>query len=332
MVRVRPLPLAEELLQFQMPFLGLRFDASKLDRGVRTQAVWQIAVSQFLTGMMLICFLRAMFTDPGSVPDTPEWRADEAMEGDLRRPGHGESDRPPPPVRECKQSGEPRFCKWCDMLKPDRCHHCRICRSCILRMDHHCPWIANCVGHRNHKWFFLFVLYSLAVCWFVEITMFESVAKAIGMGSVPVETDPRVRFALIFGATLAGVMCFLLTMFAALHWYLILTATTTIEYCEKRTRPANSILSYSRGVWADLEAVLGPYCLLWILPVSPPVHSGLYFDISASSRSVGEALLAEHQQACERSAQQASLQACPDDSMPPEVTPVTPGADQQGSS
>ncbi|KAJ1311007.1 hypothetical protein OPQ81_009514 [Rhizoctonia solani] len=30
-------------------------------------------------------------------------------------------------------------CNKCQGLKPERAHHCRVCKSCILKYDHHCP-------------------------------------------------------------------------------------------------------------------------------------------------------------------------------------------------
>ena len=35
---------------------------------------------------------------------------------------------------------------------------------CVMKMDHHCPWINNCVGHRNHKSFTLFLIFVIIGC------------------------------------------------------------------------------------------------------------------------------------------------------------------------
>lgn len=43
----------------------------------------------------------------------------------------------------------PKKCEPCGMVKPARSHHCSICQRCVYLMDHHCPWINNCVGMEN---------------------------------------------------------------------------------------------------------------------------------------------------------------------------------------
>lgn len=32
-------------------------------------------------------------------------------------------------------SGKPRWCRKCNGWKPDRCHHCRSCRQCVLKSE-----------------------------------------------------------------------------------------------------------------------------------------------------------------------------------------------------
>ncbi|XP_020593808.1 probable protein S-acyltransferase 16 isoform X5 [Phalaenopsis equestris] len=62
------------------------------------------------------------------------------------------------------QGGDLRYCQKCSHYKPPRAHHCRVCKTCVLRMDHHCVWINNCVGHANYKVFFVFMLYAVTAC------------------------------------------------------------------------------------------------------------------------------------------------------------------------
>lgn len=55
-------------------------------------------------------------------------------------------------------------CDSCAGFKAPRAHHCRKCERCVLKMDHHCPWINNCVGHFNHGHFTAFLASAVCGC------------------------------------------------------------------------------------------------------------------------------------------------------------------------
>lgn len=112
--------------------------------------------------MTVYTYLLTVFTPPGSPSDN--------------KPGYSVLPMTEPAPRiTVKENGQPRYCQKCRYIKPDRAHHCSMCKRCILKMDHHCPWvgmeyttdIANpggCVGFANHKYFLLFLLYLTAFC------------------------------------------------------------------------------------------------------------------------------------------------------------------------
>lgn len=63
-----------------------------------------------------------------------------------------------------------RICKKCNDIKPPRTHHCSVCRKCVMRMDHHCPWTGNCIGLKNHKYFVCFCFWTIVACLHVALS------------------------------------------------------------------------------------------------------------------------------------------------------------------
>ncbi|TKA76992.1 hypothetical protein B0A49_01978 [Cryomyces minteri] len=130
-----------------------------------------------------------------------------------------------------KSTGEIRYCKKCQMQKPDRAHHCSTCRRCVLKMDHHCPWLATCVGLRNYKPFLLFLMYTCLFCWLCFAVSFTWVWTEIVSDGQFQETMMPVNYILL--AVLAGIIGLVLTGFTGWHIWLACRGQTTIENLEK---------------------------------------------------------------------------------------------------
>lgn len=222
--------------------------------------------------MALWSYFQAHLSDPGRVPE--QWRDFVRTVGEAL---------PVTPAKAEWQPGQATFCKKCMSPRPERAHHCLVCGLCVLRMDHHCPWINNCVGFGNHKFFLLLGIYTSAACCLAFLSALPDLVvcviaildrqngavcheEVLGFGHV-------IAF-FVFGAlasTVGGLIVHMLTV----HIPLACRNSTSIEDCyENMTNP------FDQGsAWGNVSQIFGAYGPDWFFPVRParPLCDGIAF-------------------------------------------------------
>jgi palmitoyltransferase len=168
-------------------------------------------------------YTTAVFTDPGSPLLTTPTSGYSALP--TSEPSHNHYSS-----LTVKSTGEMRFCKKCQCKKPDRAHHCSTCKRCVLKMDHHCPWLATCVGLRNYKPFLLFLIYTTLFCWVCFGVSAMWIWDAIIVNNSVEESFMPVNYILL--SVLSGIIGLVVGGFTAWHVHLTLKGKTTIESLE----------------------------------------------------------------------------------------------------
>lgn len=219
----------------------------KAHKATMTEAVLVTSLFHCLFLLLLTSFVRAVLTPPGSIPKIKRWKEPFPITShDERRVRTIITTlkyrltkydirfvRSLPVVERKQKNGKYRKCADCNVYKPDRCHHCRTCETCVLRMDHHCPWIANCVGFHNYKFFLLLLFYSICCTGFILGAMFPRMLNAFG----PV-LDMHEFLLMDLPVCVVWALCVAifsaLSVFFTFHFFLVLEAMTTIELKEKK--------------------------------------------------------------------------------------------------
>jgi len=213
----------------------------------------------FFVGLMA-SFYQCIMTDPGVVP--PNWGFYMGDETKRRR-----------------------YCKMCNVWKPDRTHHCSICNRCILNMDHHCPWINNCVGFYNRKFFIQLLLYVYAS---LIVIVFSSIFELYNRMVTLTQTDDLGNHKWYILSSVMVLMSYMmsvllictLTNFLKFHLKLVLDNYTTIENLEREEGAKSKFDIGRRRNW---EQVFGTNPWLWWYPLhvqaSRPVGDGVRWRV-----------------------------------------------------
>eukprot|EP00347_Sterkiella_histriomuscorum_P015541 403356641 len=75
-----------------------------------------------------------------------------------------------------------QICPECRIIMTKRSRHCYSCQRCIERFDHHCDWIDNCVGIKNHQMFMMFIITLLLYMIFTICLSVDQIIFKFGVG------------------------------------------------------------------------------------------------------------------------------------------------------
>lgn len=165
-------------------------------------------------------------------------------------------------------------CTKCVAIKPDRAHHCSVCRRCIVKMDHHCPWINNCVGEKNQKYFVLFTLYICLIslqALIIVIKTFINCANTGWSSNLCTIRSSGVTLINMIGLTFeAALFCLFTAIMFGTQIYAICVDETGIEQLKGDYKHKNCS-SKKNSKCLNFKSVFGDKLTIrWLVPFFSP--------------------------------------------------------------
>ena len=111
------------------------------------QSHWWVALL-CLNGLLLIitatCLALTSIIDPGHIKPIPFDKFSEVLDRAIKEDRNLEY-----------------FCFFCRSIWSYSAMHCQICGKCVEGFDHHCYYVNNCIGFKNHSYFLSFLCFGL---------------------------------------------------------------------------------------------------------------------------------------------------------------------------
>jgi len=170
-------------------------------------------------------------------------------------------------IRQLGYISQYKICSTCYLIRPLRSTHCNTCNNCVIRFDHHCPWIGTCTGKRNYPIFFIFLcflnlnqIFTIAVC-ITHIVLFTK--KAVK--NKPEELTKNQVIQRSFGECIISLyiiiyVCITMiftTELLIFHIRMVLSNVTTKEELKKLFKnPFDN--PYARSIGQNFKSIICP--------------------------------------------------------------------------
>lgn len=175
-----------------------------------------------------------------------------------------------------------RFCPKCKCIKPDRAHHCSICGQCVLKFDHHCPWVNNCVNFYNYKFFLLFLGYGFIFCLFVFFTDLPYFIQ-FWTKDYHERNLKASKIHILFLVFVSGMFAISLSFLFFYHLYLTARNRTTVEsFRAPILEGGPDKRAFDHGIRANYREVFGYDHRLWFLPIFTSGGDGSVYRVRQS--------------------------------------------------
>ncbi|KAJ6243568.1 s-acyltransferase [Anaeramoeba flamelloides] len=150
-----------------------------------------------------------------------------------------------------------KYCSTCNIYRPPRSSHSSKSNNCVLKFDHHCPWVGSDVGLRNYRFYIYFLFFvtifspnTLIAGIYHMVITFQNFAKDDDLDNMGIFSK---GFSKCWYSLLLIIYAFFFFYYVTkLFWYHIKLISKGITTKEDRNRTyIKSRSPYNQGLWKN---------------------------------------------------------------------------------